>query len=123
MKKTYAVRMSIFHEVLGQNDYGPTNAGKCGVCFAGSVMARTLKCNPNEDSIPTDFDRATSKKLYALDSFRTGNLRKAFEHLEITLPAFVKLPDDYAIEGYSVDPMRFKSDMTKLAKDLASMGH
>lgn len=50
--------------------------GKCSVCLAGSVMARTLRAPLAEPLAPSDFG-SNAQKLRALDDVRTGRIRFA----------------------------------------------
>lgn len=84
--------------------------GRCSVCLAGSVMAKTLGLPPNKDDpfydgrrrraeiirwrLPDyrtspaspDVDPTISFKLFALDCFRNGDITCAFGYLGIKRP-------------------------------------
>ena len=53
----------------------------CYVCLAGSVMAKSLGATLGKDYDPSDFDLDTSKKLYALDSLREGEVGQAVRQM------------------------------------------
>lgn len=75
--KRYTVDMLKWHEVYNH---------KCSVCFAGSVMARTLEANRKEDLSPSSFPLKTRMSLNALNSFRTFELDYAYENLRRKMP-------------------------------------
>ena len=66
--KRYKINMCDWHS--GAGGFGP----KCEVCFAGAVMAKTLKCDLSSDHSPWDghFDDDASNKLVGLDHAREG---------------------------------------------------
>lgn len=141
MKKKYVVNMGIWHSPQSElGDYEPqtTQVDKCVVCFAGSVMAQTLKI---PDDVKYDvgyggndcFDEETDRKLDAINSLRTGDIADAAVYLDIDAKdvlgasnPFITINDvewktrDVAV--YSEDPAQFKKDMARLAKDLAAAG-
>ena len=54
------------------------------VCFAGAVMANTLKLDPTKMEVPSTMDQDTMCKLYALDHFRNGLLGPGLQELVIS---------------------------------------
>ena len=58
--------------------HGAVSQGPCKVCLAGSVMAGSLCCSPDDSFLPWMFSPATYHKLKALDDMRTGNWLQAF---------------------------------------------
>lgn len=118
MKRTYTVSMYRWHEPNG----------KCTVCLAGSVMARTLERDPSDDCGPTSFDDArTRDRLYALNFLRQGDIAYALGEIG---RATERLPDTIAVTDYmpgrsvSARTKRsaFKRDMCKIVKLLRSAG-
>jgi hypothetical protein len=95
--------------------------GKCSVCFAGAVMAKTCKFSleqngdvrPNRHSMGENMDQ-----FFALDSLRQGEVKLAAS--ELSLDTVDGLDRDIA--SYHLDPKRFRSDMRKLASDLKKAG-
>lgn len=77
--KNYLIDMSCFH-IRGR---------KCEVCWAGSVMAKSLNVPINQNYFPSNFNNSTADKLYALDDFRIGNW-------------------DWALEGFRVKKSKIK---------------
>lgn len=47
---------------------------ECSVCVAGSVIAGTLKADPDDYVIPEDYCETVKNKLYILQLIRTGHL-------------------------------------------------
>lgn len=127
--KKYVVKMSRFHELVDDGSplaaFHDDHVGKCAVCFAGSVMARSLKCNPKDTVSPTQFDKKTMAKLYALDALRLGDIPLAFNWLKLKVPKYLsQFHADGKIEtdsNYSY-PDKFKANMLTLANDLAEIG-
>jgi len=78
MTKLYKLDMGVFHE----GAY--SSSDKCEVCVAGAVMALTLKANPRKDMSPHQFE-GCSNQLEAIDRFREGSIRMAFELLDDTI--------------------------------------
>ena len=105
----YVIDMDYAHEVLG---------GVCAVCFAGSVMARTLNADPRKDHYWHSFPRAWHKTFDLLDNLRNG---------QIWLSDFVAFgiyheDMDVTEERYETNPTAFKRDMLALADRLEREG-
>lgn len=131
--KGYEVDMSVWHAkptVYTGDGKKVEEAAKCAVCFAGSVMARTLKVKPDDSVELNDFDNDTENKLRALESFRTGGIADAFTYLDIAKPdpedtpfkMVMYIPDEVDVAEYALDPSQFKKDMAKLADNLKMAG-
>ena len=96
---------------------------KCEICFAGSVMAFSLKRNPQDWLLPEDFTFKTEQKLEALNAFRTGQVDFGLNLLNNRH----YLKDDYEIFNrdvieYNKSPTKFKRQMLNLATDLENFG-
>lgn len=87
----YKVNMSKWHEPNG----------KCSVCLAGSVIAKTLKVNPGNYITPYGqtlkdtevvFSYETDKALLALNSLRRGDILLALSRLGHWRPDTHTLP-------------------------------
>lgn len=115
MKKIYEVNMGQWHERSGY-DYDD----KCHVCFAGSVIARSLKTEITLTRSPSDFNHDTSRKLSALDEFREGDIRGALETMDIGTPDY--LHDEVTITDYDKSPAKFKKEMARMADVLEFFG-
>ena len=94
--------------------------GKCAVCFAGSVMAFSLKANPKISY--QDWNFKSYRQFTALDCLRVGRVGWAFADLHNLPPSHtnmgMKHPLDREIVTYSRNPTKFKRQMRKLQKDL-----
>lgn len=125
-KERFAVDMSVWHAKAG---YGGQK--KCIVCFAGSVMAVSLKVSDKKNAVPTNFSDENQRKLEALDHLRQGEIYAAAETLQVN-----KDPDGYDaivrrriefnnrdVAVYEDNKTHFKRDMRKLAADLEKAGY
>ena len=85
--------------------------GKCFVCLAGAMMAKSLGTSPHYDGSPEDFENCS--ELQALDCLRCGDVEQAYYVLGIES----KVPDR-RITPYSQSPDAFKKELRQLAKEL-----
>lgn len=69
--------------VIDMHDWhSPTQNGKnCSVCFAGSVMAMSLKASPLSDVSPDDWWNGITGKLEAINSLREGDITSALSYI------------------------------------------
>lgn len=96
-----------------------SNSGKCFVCFAGAVMAQTLKCDG--DHLTTEYlitESKYSNVIDALDDVRCGCVNYALAQLGIVSD---KEYDTYIVR-YRNDPEEFKKQMRALSATLATDG-
>ena len=98
---------------INMNSWHATIDGKCAVCLAGAVMARTLGISPTRDVAPEDLESDLKHRLCALDCLRTGRVQFALHALGIAQPP--KLPETVTTVDYHQDPNDFKNDMFDLA--------
>lgn len=143
MKSKYIVDMGTWHEpdlcrrrppILAMTSANTKT--KCFVCFAGSVMACTLKASPENDLSPADFDRDTRIKLDILNYVRYYNWESALELLQLVrnwkysyyknvcnkiFPKFVE-SDFFTKLSYKANPKIFKKNMRKAIRELRKMG-
>lgn len=123
--KAYNIRMCVWHEPQPQPLAGLFLSQRCNVCFAGSVMAKTLKISDSVTAEPSAFDRDSHDKLLALEHFRIGSVDDAFRSL--ALPFNENLGDPYigsvAMPDYHDSPRKFKASMGRLADDLERLGY
>lgn len=89
----------------------------CRVCFAGAVIAGTLKLSKHKNVWPGDFTMDTCDKLFALDEFRRGLIRKGLLSMGIAIDH-----PNLCLPKYKDDPEGFLMAMTDLANDLALKG-
>ena len=100
----------------------------CTICFAGAVMAFSLKRGAHGGSlVPDSFDRNTALKLRALDQARAGK----FESAVLLLHDNSGVPSDDAskarglsryIPDYSNNKTGFKKGIRKAAIELRAVG-
>lgn len=112
--KKYTINMGIWHEPDWHQ------SAPCSVCFAGSVMAKTLDTPLDDSRFPEHFSGHNSAALYALNALRSGSVDSAAAHLgksERRYAHFCRF-----ITHYSASPKLFRADMRRLAHDLAKAG-
>lgn len=124
--KFYTVDMEFWHSPDEADD------GRCCVCLAGSVMAKTLRTKPNECFDWDSVDEDGRYKLYALDSVRQHDLECAIDYVfPVPDPRQTKsgiLELQAKEEGvldyppYEDDPRAFKRGLTRLAAWLEERG-
>ena len=105
----YYVDMGVWH--------CPGPAGKCAVCFAGSVMANRLGISPKGSYEPCDFNPATENRLTALNLFRTGMIDDGLHFIGPKL-----YMADWRMTDYRENPDKFKSQMHAMAAMLRQQG-
>ena len=116
----YEIYMNSWHEPALNSKYG-----KCAVCLAGAVMANTLDVPiqkavaPYEDKYFTPHD---SKRLDALDSFRSGRISDGLIRLNLDLPS--SLPSSLPISKYDPDaPEVFIGEMEDLVVSFEAVNY
>jgi hypothetical protein len=128
MPDVYAVHMGHWHTPPDSNFTDVLPSTPCNVCFAGAVMAQTLKL-PVRDYVsgPEDFDGPWGQIFGALNAVRTGDLIGAYatwpegwlaaeEHVE-------QLDDALArVLPFSVDPKLFLTRMGEISAQLKEIG-
>jgi len=70
--------------ILDMEDWhvpGYASGKPCEVCVAGAVMALRLGADPKKDYYDDDFGPDNGDRLCAIDLFRNGAIRSAFESL------------------------------------------
>jgi len=121
--KRYQVNMTSWHK---------PEFGRCNVCFAGSVMAKTLKTAHKFDADLNSVDFSYEWKLafQALDAVRQGEIYDALDchcHTDLSfkfLKSFYGMENDFWDEqiSYYSDPKEFKEAMADIAVMLESHG-
>jgi hypothetical protein len=124
-KRLYKVDMDIYHCPLSyfddeNNESIPDPKKPCYVCFAGSVIAKTLKADRTQELNPEDFDSDTYKKLEALNLFRIGMIEKGLYKMDLEQPKYVA--KEAKVVDYEDDPKEFKKEMLALANTLEGAG-
>ena len=112
--KAYRINFNTWHS---PDDFEPqfnkVESLYCKVCFAGAVIAKSLKANPNKKLEPSHFDYNTEVKLEALDNFRQGKVHKGLRLLNVKIPTDIQ---DYQIEQRNYD--LFVNGMNNIIKEL-----
>lgn len=104
----YVVNMETWH-VPGKRT--------CAVCFAGSVMAKTMEVDLQMWVNALSFGEENGRAFSALDALRMGDVQLAAYSLDI--------PGNFesvSIRAYNRGPSEFVQDMTALATTLEGMG-
>lgn len=111
----YEVKMTIWHCPDRLYCLTDTPKRKCLVCLGGSALAKTLKFSPE---VAVEFEKLGQKlesRMLALDHFRVGLVLPALEKLGIKDSRGMK---NRTRIDYSLDPIKFKRAMARLARDL-----
>lgn len=116
--KKFVVNMSTW---MAQGHRGP-----CEVCFAGSVMAKSLGAvmevgHCGAMCYPEDFSDRNAQAFYALNCLRNGQVSSAARHLG-RLAAHRLEPLDRRVVAYGIAPKAWRRDMRKLVRDLEAEG-
>lgn len=96
--------------------------GKCAVCLAGAVMAKTLKADRREYAGPATWyhrgDHDTFNKLRAINYLRIGAVVDAGNLMSFDASSVPHV----TVVSYEDNPTQFKRDMRRLAALLAKNG-
>lgn len=117
----YQINFDVWHEPGKYPDYTsqfldvPENDDVvCTVCFAGSVMAKTFKKNPESQLNSRSFGPEAEKMFEALNKFRMGEISNGLWRLGISVEP---LPKDFPMH-WDVDETNYKqfvTDMNEIA--------
>lgn len=110
----YQVDMSLWHK---PNSY-------CAVCFAGSVMAKTLGADITKKIDPSHYDTIIESALLALNHLRSGHVLKAIMVFDGTSRLRDLDAAEYAVDvaEYADDKTIWRKDMRKIIKILKVVG-
>lgn len=123
LPETYQVDMGSWHCPYLNSSAGDESA--CHVCFAGSVMAISLKANPELRLGAGDYGPEWSNVFRALDFARVGEVRNAFAELGRDPMKLIKanlFERDADVSYHSEDPKQFRKDMFKIVHALERIG-
>jgi len=109
----YIVNMTRWHDYCDVDQI-------CYACFAGAVMAGTLRSNFREVLDPHDFGK-NYNKLAALDAFRLGDIILGLHEMGIHKTNI--LSDYFRVTPYQESPKAWKIDMMAMVDFLKSKGH
>lgn len=128
--KGYQIDMGDWHEPTLDEKGQPV----CSVCFAGAVLAGTLKTPKQRSLEPYEIeDESVRVKLCAIDSLRLGFVYESLQYLEICTEADKEISHraweamenkefDRKIIPYEIDKAKFKKQMRHLATRLEEAG-
>jgi len=111
---------SPLHRVVMNDWHEPMIDGKCEVCFAGALMAFSLKHDVNETFQEMTFGDGWHGVFSALDDVRRGWVEMALQSMSISaynMPYPIK-----KVTGYQVNREQWRKDMFKIVKDLEVKG-
>lgn len=91
----------------------------CTVCFAGAVMAKTLQVPHMQSCSPGEMKQHT-RKLMALNSVRTGEVRMAL--YMIGVPEVKRTVLERRVCPYEDDPVLWRQAMRQIIKELEEHG-
>lgn len=128
--KRYRVRMEEWHSGITEDH------GRCTVCLAGSVMAKTLDAPIADDLDPSAFDDShTMVRLRALDDFRNGLIHQGLLEIDgycwdgsdlkqklLGEYATLGIPERKIFPAYDDDRQAFRAAMLDLANELEMFG-
>lgn len=109
----YMVHMGIWHEKFD---------GKCAVCFAGAVIARTLDAPIELCLEPHEYPPAIEYKLDALNAVRSGFVDSALQHFHGKHSIDLPHVHDRTVPLYFDNPNGFKEAMRSIADELKGLG-
>lgn len=106
--------------VIDMDDWHCPEAGKCAVCLAGAVMAKTFDADPERYLVPGEVTGDDSRELRALDALRGGYVQDAANllGLDVDLGEF----EYVEVTTYESDATAFKQELRHLAHDLKEAG-
>lgn len=96
--------------------------GKCSVCMAGAVMARTYSMDDEADVYPSDLSYNLKRRMSAVDWLRCGNVSSAASVMfgEEEAKRFEEF--DRHIVHYEMNRDRFYDEIDDLIEDLRRAG-
>lgn len=113
----YTIDMAMWHA------YDETT-NTCAVCFAGAVMAKSLKAaDPLTEGNyrdPYSFGSIVRHKMQALNQFRAGEVEDGLERLRIVRPS--DMPRRIDVVRYEDQPVHFHRQMEAMAAMLEGHG-
>jgi len=116
--KKYKVNMGAWHT---KSPFGfMPEPSICHVCFAGSVMAKTLKLDHDSDYSGCEFGDEWPNVFTALDDVRKGHVASAMKQMGRDCD---KIPFIYYDStGYGTDKKQWRKDMWKIVRELEKVG-
>ena len=125
----YNINMDTTWYLAFPTSKGSKNIGRCYVCLAGAVIARSgPHCTFYDEQTggqilqPQHFDDSTKKKLFAIDYFRQGNVYRGLSCMGFPIPLYQPygiLP----VTNYRASPETFFQNMESIAQWLEDRGY
>ncbi len=150
----YFIDLGMYHRPIvyvckpvGSCDLPEYRETRCGVCLAGSMIARRFDASPTDDLQPDEelFAPLVNRQLLALDEFRVGETREGWQYLfhtqedpwDIDRYSFCQdsllyhpisepypLPrTEYKVPAYADDPAGFKKALHDMADRFEKAGY
>lgn len=127
MPDRFKIKMHIWHSTYDSRL--EIENKHCNVCFAGSVMANSLKVKDDTTYVPSNFSPQWSMVFHALNEVRVGNLADALTSMGNTwdeIRSFVNGCDgsllNIEVSEYQYQPESFKEQMLEIAMMLQVNG-
>lgn len=122
----YAVEMSTWHIPASELNWLTDDeraAGKCHVCLAGAMLARSGAMLPSEAFTMRESEDPLFARLEAINEFRLGHIGNGLYLWHERDDKYFNDAQDVSVCGYnSAQPERFKADMQRVIKKLEEMG-
>ena len=116
----YHIEMGFWHEP--NVDWSINYTKNCAVCFAGAVMAKSLKASPHKTYLPSDFSVHNDMRLRALNDIRSGEVWEALVKMgygaSVRNEYFKNNMISTVMPRYSEGPELFKAKVLMIAMDL-----
>lgn len=113
----YAVDMAVWH-------LSHPITGRCAVCLAGSVMAKTLGVPPARGVSPAWFFERVRARLEALDAVRTDDLQYALMEIgAVDQNRACALQHEWERAAFGVPSSGYKMNPETFKARLAAMAH
>lgn len=118
--KKYKVNMGVWHTSSPLPGFN-SDRKYCHVCFAGSIMAKTLKANPEDELQGVEFGQEWSDVFDALNSARKGFVSDALYDMNRDGGKFYE-NQNFNVESYAQNPKKWRKDMWKIVRELEKVG-
>ena len=97
----------------------------CYMCLAGSVMRETLGKSDKDLVSPDDFTSEVRRKLFAIDSFRTGSVHGGLEYLgyQINIERRQWANRFHDMIDYHEDEQEWRRNMEEMVEAMEAHGY
>ena len=114
----------VYRVNMGRWHYPEPEGGFCSACFAGGVLAKTIKV-PSKIEVQVNLGDVLAPAAGSLDALRRGAFALAVSyHRDITFNAACLLVESkglktyYSVKTYDTNPAAFKASMRRMIKRL-----